>query len=356
MPEPILSLTLPRPDDLHLHVRDGAAMASVLPHTARNFGRALLMPNLRPPVRTVAEAGAYRERALRALEAAGSPEGAFTPYFALYLTADTPAAEVRAARASGSVLAFKLYPAGATTHSDAGVRDLRQVIPVLEAMEAEGVPLCLHAESIDPAVDVFDRERVFLEEQGRWLLDRFPRLRLVVEHITTGEAARFVLEGPETVAATVTPQHLLLNRGALFQGGVRPHHWCLPVLKRERHRQALLAAIRSGNPRLFLGTDSAPHARDAKEAACGCAGCFTAPHALALYAMAFEEAGALHHLPDFAARHGAAFYGLPPAAGTITLERAPWPIPAAWPFGDREGAAGEVVPLFAGETVPWRVR
>ena len=351
-------LQIPRPDDWHLHVRDGAAMASVLPHTARHFGRALLMPNLRPPVRTVAEAAAYRDRVRAALAAAGAADPSlppFEPWFALYLTAQTAPAEVEAAKSSGFVLSFKLYPAGATTNSDAGVRDLRDAAPVLEAMEALGVPLCVHAESTDPEVDIFGREAVFLRDQAAWLTETFPKLRLVIEHITTEEAVDFVLSAPDTVAATVTPQHLLLNRNALFQGGVRPHRWCLPVLKRERHRQALLRAVASGSRKFFLGTDSAPHARHTKEADCGCAGCFTAPHAVALYAWAFEQAGALDHLADFAGRSGARFYGLPAATGTLTLERAPWQIPAAHPFGGGEGGDQEVVPLFAGEVIPWRV-
>ena len=337
-------LVLPRPDDWHLHVRDGAAMAAVVPLTAASFGRALLMPNTKPPVTTVDEAAAYRERVLAAV-----PKGAdFTPYFALYLTDRTTPDEVRRAKASGFVLAFKLYPAGATTHSDQGVTRLDALAPTLAAMEEEGLPLCVHGESTDPLVDIFDREAVFLDRVAAPLLQQFPRLRMVVEHITTSQAADFVVA--HDLAATITPQHLLLNRNAIFQGGVRPHHYCLPVLKREEHRLALLRAATSGDRRFFLGTDSAPHARHTKEAACGCAGCFTAPHALALYALAFERAGELDRLADFASGFGADYYGLPRATKTVTLLREPVEVPASFAFGD-----DEVIPLFAGEVVPWRV-
>ncbi|MFM2163304.1 MAG: dihydroorotase [Pseudomonadota bacterium] len=340
------TVTLPRPDDWHLHVRDGDAMRGVLPMTAAHFGRALLMPNLKPPVTTVAEAAGYRERAESAVR--GSH---FTPYFSLYLTERTPVAEVAAVAADPSILGFKLYPAGATTHSEAGVRDLAAVRPVLEAMAAQGVPLLVHAEVTDPDVDVFDREAVFLHEVLGPALNATPGLRVVVEHVTTADAVAFVQGLPVgQVGATITPQHLLLDRNDLFRGGLRPHHYCLPILKRRDHRIALVKAATSGDPRFFLGTDSAPHARHAKEAACGCAGCFTAPHAMALYATAFARAGALDRLADFASRFGAAFYGLPPATGTLTLVNEAAEVPASHPFGD-----DEVVPLFAGEVIPWRV-
>jgi dihydroorotase len=354
------TLTLPRPDDWHLHVRDGAALASVLPHTARVFGRATLMPNLKPPVTTVAAAAAYRERALAAL--ADHPDCAgFQPWMTLYLTDRTTPEEVRAAAASGFVIGVKLYPSGATTNSDAGVTRLDRVglahlAPVFAALADTGLPLLTHAEVADASVDVFDREAAFLDRVLGPLLDAHPRLRCVVEHVTTAQAVDFVraaplaADGAIRVAATLTPQHLLLNRNALFQGGLQPHHYCLPVLKREEHRLALLTAATSGDPRFFLGTDSAPHTRGAKEAACGCAGCFTAPHALPLYALAFERAGTLDRLADFASRFGAAFFGLPPARGEVVLGRSPQTLPASWPMAD-----GEVVPLFAGEVLPWRV-
>jgi dihydroorotase len=340
------TLTLPRPDDWHLHVRDGDAMRAVLPMTAAHFGRALLMPNLKPPVTTVAEAEAYRERADAAVG-----DSDFSAYFSLYLTERTATAEVERVADHPRVLGFKLYPAGATTNSDAGVRDLRAVQPVLDAMAAHGVPLLVHAEVTDPDVDVFDREAVFLHEVLGPAMARTPGLRVVVEHVTTADAVAFVRGMPTgQIGATVTPQHLLLDRNDLFRGGLRPHHYCLPILKRRDHRIALVEAATSGDPRFFLGTDSAPHARHAKEAACGCAGCFTAPHAMALYATAFARAGALDRLADFASRFGAAFYGLPVAERTITLRDEPTEVPTSHAFG-----ADEVVPLFAGEVIPWRV-
>ena len=340
------TLTLPRPDDWHLHVRDGDAMRSVLPMTAAHFGRALLMPNLKPPVTTVAQAIAYQTRAKAAVQGID-----FEPFFALYLTERTPVAEVEAVAAEPAILGFKLYPAGATTNSDAGVRDLTAVQPVLDAMAAHGVPLLVHAEVTDPDVDVFDREAVFLHEVLGPALARTPGLRVVVEHVTTADAVAFVQSLPVGhIGATITPQHLLLDRNDLFRGGLRPHHYCLPILKRRDHRIALVHAATSGDPRFFLGTDSAPHARHAKESACGCAGCFTAPHAMALYATAFARAGALDRLADFASRFGAAFYGLPAATGTLTLRDEPVEVPAAHRFG-----SDEVVPLFAGEVIPWRV-
>ena len=337
-------LTLIRPDDWHLHLRDGPQMAAVLPDSARRFARAIVMPNLRTPVRTTQEALAYRERILAAL-----PEGAqFEPLMTLYLTDNTPPEEIAAARASGQVHAVKLYPAGATTHSAAGVTRISRCFHALEKMEALGMPLLVHGEVTDPEVDVFDREAVFIEEVLSPLIERFRGLKVVLEHITTREAAQFVEVTGPNVAATITAHHLLLNRNALFLGGVRPHHYCLPVLKREAHREALVEAAISGNPKYFLGTDSAPHARHTKEAACGCAGVYTAHAALELYAAAFEEAGALDKLEGFASRFGAQFYGLPVNSGRVTLERREWTVPESLPFG-----AERLVPLRAGETLPW---
>ena len=337
-------LTLIRPDDWHLHLRDGPQMAAVLPDSARRFARAIVMPNLRTPVRSMQDALAYRERILAAL-----PEGAqFEPLMTLYLTDDTRPEEIAAARASGHVHAVKLYPAGATTHSAAGVTRISRCFHALEKMEALGMPLLVHGEVTDPEVDVFDREAVFIEEVLSPLIERFRGLKVVLEHITTREAAQFVEVTGPNVAATITAHHLLLNRNALFLGGVRPHHYCLPVLKREAHREALVEAATSGNPKYFLGTDSAPHARHTKEAACGCAGVYTAHVALELYAAAFEEAGALDKLEGFASRFGAQFYGLPVNSGSVTLERREWTVPASLQFG-----AEQLVPLRAGETVPW---
>jgi dihydroorotase len=339
-------LTLRRPDDGHLHLRDGAAMAAVLPDSARRFARAVVMPNLKPAVRTTEQALAYRDRILAAL-----PKGAkFDPLMTLYLTDDTPPDEISRAKLSGRVHGVKLYPAGATTHSDEGVTRLSRCFHALERMQDVGLPLLVHGESTDPAIDVFDREQVFIEEVLGPLLERFPRLKVVLEHITTREAAQFVEVTGPNVAATITAHHLLMNRNALFLGGIRPHHYCLPVLKRESHREALVEAASSGNPKYFLGTDSAPHARGAKEAACGCAGMYTAHAAIELYAAAFEEAGALDKLEGFASVFGAQFYGLPPNRDTITLERAEWRIPERLAFG-----AEELVPLRAGETLAWKL-
>jgi dihydroorotase len=341
-----MQLTLIRPDDWHLHLRDGAMMAAVLPDTARRFARAIVMPNLKPPVTTTEQARAYRERILAALP----PGLSFTPLMTLYLTDNTPAEEIRRARNSGFVHAVKYYPAGATTHSDAGVTDIRRCDGVLAAMEEWGMPLLVHGEVTDPAVDVFDREAVFIDRVLVPLLKRFPRLRLVLEHITTREAVEFVESAPPQVAATITVHHLLYNRNAMFTGGLRPHMYCLPVLKRERHRAALLQAATSGNPKFFLGTDSAPHPRPAKESACGCAGIYTAHAALELYAEVFEAMGALDRLQAFASFHGADFYGLPRNQDTITLVREPWTVPTELPFGETT-----LVPLRAGETVAWRL-
>jgi dihydroorotase len=342
------TLTLTKPDDWHLHLRDGAMLAAVLPDTARQFARAIVMPNLKPPVTTVALAAAYRQRILAAL-----PAGmAFEPLMTLYLTDETPPIEIDALKASSFVHAVKLYPAGATTNSAAGVTDLGKCRATLARMEALGVPLLMHGEATDPAVDVFDREAVFIERVLIPLHRDFPALRLVFEHITTREAAQFVADAGANVAATITAHHLLLNRNAIFSGGIRPHHYCLPVLKREQHRRALLDAATSGNPKFFLGTDSAPHARSAKENACGCAGCYTAHAAIELYAEAFEAANALDRLEGFASYHGADFYGLPRNRGTITLRRESWRVPDAQPFIDDE----PLVPLRAGETISWRLQ
>ena len=337
-------LTLKRPDDGHLHLRDGAAMASVLADSARRFARAVIMPNLAPPVRTTEQALSYRERILAALPAGA----AFEPLMTLYLTDDTAPEEIARARASGRVVGVKLYPAGATTHSEAGVTRLSRCFHALERMEELGVPLLVHGESTDPAIDVFDRERAFIDEVLGPLMARFPRLKLVLEHITTRDAVNYVEVTGDNVAATITAHHLLMNRNALFLGGLRPHHYCLPILKREEHREALVEAAISGNPKFFLGTDSAPHARSAKEAACGCAGIYTAHAAIELYACAFEDAGALERLEGFASRFGARFYGLPENTDTITLVRRERAIPEQLTFG---GEA--VVPLRAGETLPW---
>jgi dihydroorotase len=339
------TLTITRPDDLHLHLRDGAALAAVLPYSAREFGRAVVMPNLRPPVTTTAMALEYRAR-IALVMPAGSD---FEPLMTLYLTDRTPPDEIRRAREAG-VVAVKLYPAGATTHSDAGVTDLRHCTATLEAMQREGLPLLVHGEVTDPAVDIFDREAVFIDRVMQPLRRDFPALRIVLEHLTTREAAQYVGGcGPET-AATITAHHLLYSRNALFVGGLRPHYYCLPVLKREQHRLALVAAATSGSPHFFLGTDSAPHAAALKEqSVCG-AGCFTAPAALPMYAEAFEAAGALDRLEAFASFHGADFYGLPRNAGTVTLVREDWTLPETLPLGD-----ATIKPLRGGETLHWRL-
>jgi dihydroorotase len=339
-------ITLRRPDDWHLHLRDGPAMASVLADAARQFARAIVMPNLKPPVRTTYEALDYRERILAAL-----PEGAaFEPLMTLYLTDDTPPEEIARAKLSDRMHGVKLYPAGATTHSDAGVTRLSRCFRTLEKMEELGLPLLIHGESTDPAIDVFDREKAFIEDVLGPTVDRFASLRIVLEHITTREAVQYVEVTGPNVAATITAHHLLMNRNALFLGGIRPHHYCLPVLKREEHREALVEAATSGNPKFFLGTDSAPHPRTDKEAACGCAGVYTGHAALELYAIAFDEADALGRLEGFASEFGARFYGLPPNEGTVTLARKEWTVPQRLKFGD-----AELVPLRAGETLPWKL-
>ena len=340
------TLTLTRPDDWHLHVRDGAAMRAVVPHSARQFARAIIMPNLRPPVTTTEQALAYRERILDAVP----PGWDFQPLMTLYLTDNTPPAEIARAKASGHIKACKLYPAGATTNSDSGVTDVRKLYPVLAAMQAQGLPLLVHGEVTDPEVDVFDREAIFIDRVLAPVAREFPELKIVLEHITTREAADYVREAPATVAATITAHHLLYNRNAIFQGGIRPHYYCLPILKRERHRQALIRAATSGDPKYFLGTDSAPHPCSGKETACGCAGCYTAHAALELYAEAFDATGALDRLEAFASFHGADFYGLPRNTRTVTLRRQPTPVPESFPFG-----ADELVSLRAGETLGWRL-
>ena len=344
---PLTSLTIIRPDDWHLHLRDGELMAAVLPFTARVFGRAVVMPNLRPPVTTAAAAAAYYDRILDVMH----PDIDFTPLMTLYLTDTTTPAEIERAYRGGYVVAAKLYPAGATTNSDEGLTDLKRAQPVFEALAAHGLPLLVHGEVTDPEVDIFDREAVFLERYLAPLLDAIPALKVVLEHVTTRQGVDFVLAGPDRLGATITAHHLLLNRGAMFQGGLNPHAYCLPVLKREEHRQALLRAATGGSPKFFLGTDSAPHVRSTKETGCGCAGIFSAPTALASYAAAFEQAGALDRLEGFASLHGPAFYGLAPNRDAITLTRCPCPVPPSVSAGE----AGELVPLAAGRTLAWSV-
>jgi len=340
------TISITRPDDWHAHFRDGEALKSVAPATARQFGRAIVMPNLVPPVTTTRQARAYRDRILEAL-----PKGStFEPLMTLYLTDDTPAAEIGRAKESGFVKAVKYYPAGATTNSASGVTDIRKCDAALEAMQAAGMPLLIHGEVTDPEVDIFDREMVFLERQLAIIVKRYPSLRIVLEHITTHEAAAFVERAPENIGATITAHHLLLNRNSIFAGGINPHHYCLPVVKRETHRRALVKAATSGNPKFFLGTDSAPHARGDKESCCGHAGIYTAHAAIELYAEAFESVGALDKLEGFASHHGADFYGMPRNKSKVRLEKAPWQVPTEYPFGERT-----VVPLRAGQTIGWRL-
>jgi dihydroorotase len=340
-------LTLRRPDDAHLHLRDGAALAAVLNFTAARFARAIVMPNLVPPLTTTALVLAYRDR----IRAALAPGANFAPLMTLYLTDRTSAAEIERASESGAIFGCKLYPAGATTHSDSGVTDLARLEPALEAMSALDLPLQVHGEVTDPGVDVFDREARFIERVLAPLCERWPRLRVVFEHVTTREAVQFVRSARAGVAATVTPQHLLLNRNALFVGGIRPHYYCLPLLKTEPDRLSLLEALADGDPRFFLGTDSAPHARHAKESACGCAGIFSAHAAIELYAEIFETEGILPRLQGFAAEFGADFYRLGRNQESITLIKEPWTVPASYAFGD-----AELVPLRAGESVGWRLK
>ena len=339
------TLTITRPDDWHLHVRDGAALASVVPHTAAQFGRAVIMPNLKPPVTTAAQALSYKERIMQAVPAVA----AFEPLMTLYLTDNTPPDEIARAADAG-VVALKLYPAGATTNSDAGVTDVRKTYKTLEAMQRHGLKLLVHGEVTDSDIDLFDREAVFIDRVMAPLRKDLPELKVVFEHITTKDAAQYVAaEGPHT-AATITAHHLLYNRNALFQGGIRPHYYCLPVLKRETHRQALLQAATSGSPKFFLGTDSAPHPAQLKENACGCAGCYTALSALELYAEAFDAAGALDKLEGFASFFGADFYGLPRNNGRITLRKEEWKLPDEVAFGETV-----VKPLRGGESLGWKV-
>jgi dihydroorotase len=338
------TLTLSLPDDWHLHLRDRQALAATVPAAARQFGRGL--PNLRPPVVSVAQALSYRQRILAARPA----DSTWEPLMTLYLTDDTPPAELRKARDSGLILGVKYYPAGATTNSDCGVTRLERVYPQLAAMEELGLPLLLHGEVADPDVDIFDREAVFIERELAPLRARFPALRLVLEHVTTSEGVAFVADAPAHVAATITPQHLLFDRNQLLAGGIRPHYYCLPILKRAAHRRALIAAATGGSGKFFLGTDSAPHAKVAKEAACGCAGCFSHHAALELYATAFEEAGALDRLEGFASHFGADYYGLPRNRDTVTLERRTWRLPEELDLGGEP-----LVPLAAGQELAWRM-
>lgn len=348
MPNIMQSITITRPDDWHLHLRDGAALASVLPHTAHQFGRAIVMPNLKPPITSTSQAAAYRERILAALPSAAATR--FEPLMTLYLTDNMQADEIRRAKDSGFIHAVKLYPAGATTNSDAGVTDLRKCHKVLEAMQAAGMPLLVHGEVTDPDVDIFDREAVFIDRVLQPLRKDLPELKVVFEHITTREAAQFVAEADASIGATITAHHLLYNRNEIFKGGIRPHYYCLPVLKREVHRQALVRAATSGSAKFFLGTDSAPHPKGLKEHACGCAGCYTALHAMELYAQAFDSADALDKLETFASFNGPAFYNLPRNDSTITLRREAWTIPAELPLGDTV-----IVPLNGGERIDWKL-
>lgn len=340
-------LTIRQPDDWHLHLRDGLYLQDVVNDSARHFARAIIMPNLRPPVTKVAAALAYRDRILSAV----NPGLRFEPLMTLYLTDETSEEEIWAAAESPFVHAFKLYPAGATTNSDSGVHKLVELDPLFAAMEEAGIPLLIHGEVTDPQIDIFDREAVFIERHLTRIVDQFPRLKIVLEHITTQEGVQFVEASHDGVAATVTAHHLLLNRNDMLVGGIKPHLFCLPVLKREVHRNALLKAATSGNPKFFLGTDSAPHAKNTKEAACGCAGCYTARHALSMYASAFDATGKLDRLEAFASFHGADFYGLPRNSGTITLEKRPLTVESQLEYGEET-----LIPLFAGESLEWSVR
>jgi dihydroorotase len=340
------TITLIRPDDWHVHLRDGSHMAAVLPHTARQFARAIVMPNLKPPVTTAADAAAYRDRILAALPAGMQ----FEPLMTLYLTDNTDPDEIRRARDTGFIHAVKLYPAGATTNSAAGVTDLRKCHKTLEVMQELDMPLLVHGEVTDHDIDLFDREAVFIERVMRPLRRDFPELKIVFEHITTRDAAQYVAEAEGPIAATITAHHLLYNRNEIFKGGINPHYYCLPVLKREEHRLALVTAATSGDERFFLGTDSAPHAIHAKESACGCAGCYTALHAMELYAAAFEQAGALDKLEAFASLNGPAFYDLPVNQGTVTLKRESWTIPTSVAMGEHQ-----LVPLDAGAQLHWKM-
>jgi dihydroorotase len=341
------TLTITRPDDFHIHVRNGAILKTVLPHTAKQFARAIIMPNLKPPVTTVTQALAYRKEILQAV-----PTGVdFTPLMTLYLTASTPVSEIKKAAASEHIYAFKLYPAGATTNSDSGVADIKAIYHLLAELESLAIPLLIHGEVTDQNCDIFDRERVFIESSLTQITQNFPDLRIVLEHVTTSEAVQFVKSSGSNIAATITPQHLLYNRNALLAGGIRPHYYCLPIIKREHHRLALLEAATSGNPKFFLGTDSAPHNTSLKETACGCAGCFSAHAALELYATAFEAVDALDKLEGFASFFGADFYRLPRNIGTVTLEKSAWTIPSN--YGEHENI---ITPLKADEDLYWKIQ
>ncbi|MCG7537715.1 dihydroorotase [Pseudoalteromonas sp. OOF1S-7] len=339
------TLTITRPDDWHVHLRDGAVLVDTVRDISRYMGRAIIMPNLVPPATCTQSALAYRERIL-----AAKPNGQFEPLMVLYLTDNTSAEEIRAAQASGHIVAAKLYPAGATTNSDSGVTDIENIYPVLEVMQEVGMLLLIHGEVTDSSIDIFDREKVFIDTKLRKVVEAFPKLKIVLEHITTQDAVEFVESAPDNVAATITAHHLLYNRNHMLAGGIRPHYYCLPILKRNTHQQALLRAATSGSRKFFLGTDSAPHAKDKKEAACGCAGAYTAHAAIELYAEAFEEAGALDKLEGFASHFGADFYGLPRNTDTITLEKSSWQVPESYPLGDTQ-----VVPIKAGASIDWQV-
>ncbi|RUO74751.1 dihydroorotase [Pseudidiomarina sediminum] len=341
------SLSLPCPDDWHLHLRDEGLLATTVPASAKVFGRAVIMPNLVPPVTTVAQAMDYRARILKQVPAGSE----FRPLMALYLTQSTTVAMVKDAAEQSEVIGFKLYPSGATTNSDAGVTDIEALDTVFAAMAEYQVPLLVHGEVTHAEIDIFDREKVFIDTKLRPLLARHPKLKLVLEHITTADAVDFVVSQGENVAATITPQHLLMNRNDMLVGGIRPHNYCLPILKRREHQQALQQAAISGNPKFFLGTDSAPHAQDKKEAACGCAGCYSAPAALELYAHFFEQMGALDKLADFASHFGADFYGFARAEDTLTLVRESWTVPATV-----DTSVGPMVPYWAGETLAWKIQ
>lgn len=343
------TLTLTQPDDLHLHVREGEALKSVVPDTAKQFARAIIMPNLANPITTVMQAEHYRDEILASINHLKDAKN-FQPLMTLYLTDKTSAKIILEAKKSGFIHALKLYPAGATTNSDKGVTDLQNIYPALEAMQETGIPLLVHGEVTDPSVDIFDRERVFIETILAPLIIRFPTLKIVLEHITTSHAVDFVTQASNNIAATITAHHLLMNRNAIFTGGIRPHHYCLPILKRETHRQALVKAATSGNPKFFLGTDSAPHAQGAKESACGCAGMYTAYHAMELYAEAFDKTGSLDKLEGFASFFGADFYGLPRNSKSITLDQQEWEVPNKLALGNEY-----TIPLRAGKTCQWKL-
>lgn len=345
------TLTLTRPDDWHIHLRDGEAMQAIVGHTARQFARAIIMPNLKPPVTTVALAQAYRGRIEQALSACGISKASFTPLMTLYLTDNTEPDEIKRAHETEDVVALKLYPAGATTNSDAGVTDLLgKCSKVLEMMQQVGMPLLMHGEVTDPETDVFDREALFIDRVMIPMRKSFPELKVVFEHLTTKDGVDYVRDAAGPIAATITAQHLLYNRNEIFKGGIRPHFYCLPILKREVHRQALVDAATSDSPRFFLGSDSAPHAKGLKENACGCAGCYTAVHALELYATAFERANKIERLEAFASFRGPDFYGLPRNKGVVTLKREPYTVPLEVPYGNET-----LVPLAAGDVLPWKM-